>query len=155
MSLYNLLNGVSQATFFILPMLGKHPEEYPRFRDCFIGELLNSKEEKDQFGIPQKTTTDDSVISVYTRVGGGNRESYQSEIKEMQDMPTYVKDYDDDFDSTFATFIFSIPNKWMDDFNKIIEGRIDEISKEYIEEMKRVFPKLAEKFDTMFSKNYN
>lgn len=152
MSLYNLLNGVSQATFFIIPMLGKHPEEYPRFRDCFIGELFNSKEEKDQFGIPKKTTTDDKVISVYTRVGGGNRKSYQSEIKEMQDMPTYVKDYDDDFDSTFATFIFSIPNKWMDDFNRIIEGRMNEISKEYIEEMKRVFPKLAEKFDTMFSK---
>ncbi len=34
MSLYNMINGVNPATFFILPMLGKHPDEYPRFRDC-------------------------------------------------------------------------------------------------------------------------
>ena len=36
--LYNLINGVNLATFIILPMLGKHPDEYPRFRDCFIAE---------------------------------------------------------------------------------------------------------------------
>jgi hypothetical protein len=28
----------------------------------------------------------------------------------MRKMPTYIKDYDDDFDSTFATFVFGIPN---------------------------------------------
>lgn len=38
MSLYNMLNGVNPCTFLILPMLGKHPDEYPRFRDCFIEE---------------------------------------------------------------------------------------------------------------------
>ena len=42
MSLYNMLHGVNPSTFFILPMLGeKHPDEYPRFRDCFIGDDKN------------------------------------------------------------------------------------------------------------------
>lgn len=54
MSLYNMINGVNPATFIILPMLGKHPDEYPRFRDCFIK---------------------DGMIEVYTRVGGNNRDS--------------------------------------------------------------------------------
>lgn len=149
MSLYNAINGVNQATFFILPMLGKHPDEYPRFRDCFIGGLENA-DENDQFGIPQKKTSEEKVISVYTRVGGGNRDDYESQIEELQKMPNYLRDYDDDFDSTFATFVFSIPEKWKADFDKITEGKANEISDDYKAELKRVFPKLAEKFDTMF-----
>lgn len=54
MSLYNMINGVNLSAFIFLPMLGKHPNEYPRFRDCFLGE-------------------DENSIVVFTRVGGGNR----------------------------------------------------------------------------------
>lgn len=152
MSLYNAINGVNQATFFILPMLGKHTDEYPRFRDCFIGELGNA-DENDQFGIPKKKTSDEEVISVYTRVGGGNREDYQEQIDEMRKMPTYIKDYDDDFDCTFATFVFGIPEKWKADFEKMTGGKVSEISDDYKQELKRVFPKLAEKFDAIFTSN--
>jgi len=28
-----IINGANPSTFFILPMLDKHPDEYPRFRD--------------------------------------------------------------------------------------------------------------------------
>lgn len=150
MSLYNMINGVNPATFFFLPMLGKHPDQYPRFRDCFIGTLENS-EETDQFGLPKKKTSDEDLISVYTRVGGGNREDYVDEIQELQNMPEYVRDFDDDFDSTFATFIFSVPEKWKDDFEKIRNGDLNKVSEEYLEQMKRVFPKLSEKFDQLFS----
>lgn len=149
MSFYNLINGVNPATFFILPMLGKHPEEYPRFRDCFVGELKNA-EEKDQFGIPKKKVSEEKVISIYTRVGGCNRDNYKSQIEELQNMSNYLRDYDDDFDSTFATFVFSIPEKWKSDFYKIIGGKFIEISNEYKQELKKVFPKLIEKFNTMF-----
>lgn len=152
MSLYNLVNGVNQATFFILPMLGKHPEQYPRFRDCFVGALENS-DEADQFGIPQKKASDESVINVYTRVGGGNRSDYHDEIEEMRQMPTYLRDYDDDFDSTFATFVFGIPEEWKSDFDKIINGDIVQISNEYKEQLKKVFPKIADKFDAMFNQS--
>lgn len=152
MSLYNAINGVNPATFFILPMLGKRPDEYPRFRDCFIGGLENA-DENDQFGIPKKKISDEKVISVYTRVGGGNRESYENEIEELRKMPNYIRDYDDDYDSTYATFIFSIPEKWKEDFEKLTGGKANEISEDYKQELKRVFPKLAEKFDAMFSES--
>jgi hypothetical protein len=152
MSLYNAIYGVNPATFFLLPMLGKRPDEYPRFRDCFIGGLENT-DENDQFGIPKKKTTHEKVISIYTRVGGGNRETYENEIEELRKMPNYIKDYDDDFDSTFATFVFSIPEKWKTDFEKLTGGKAKEISDDYKQELKRVFPKLAEKVDSMFSES--
>lgn len=130
MSMYNLVNGVNQATFFILPMLGKHPDEYPRFRDCFV---------------------EDGKIHVYTRAGGGNRESYEEEIEKLQNNQNYISDADDDSDCTYATFVFSIPDKWKNDFNKIINGEIKNISPEYIAEMKKVFPKLEDKFNEIFN----
>ena len=38
MSMYNMMHGCNQSTFSILPMLGKHPDKYPRFRDCFCSD---------------------------------------------------------------------------------------------------------------------
>lgn len=129
MSLYNMLNGVNPATFVILPMLGeKHPDQYPRFRDCFI---------------------DGEEIHVYTRVGGGNRNCGFGE-EELQAHPNYLRDEDDDFDSTYATYIFSVPEQWKPDFDKIVAGKLLEISQEYKDRLYKVFPKLAEKFDETF-----
>ena len=54
MSLYNELFGFSPACLVLLPMLGRKPEEYPRFRDCFLSEDMKR-------------------IEIYTRVGGNNR----------------------------------------------------------------------------------
>jgi hypothetical protein len=117
-------------------MLGKHPDEYPRFRDCFLGD-------------EEKEITD--KILVYTRVGGGNREHYEEEIEELRSMPTYVEDYDDDFDNTFANFIFDIPEEYKADYDLIMNGKLQEISEEYKAKMYEVFPKLEEKFDEVFN----
>ena len=40
------MNGVNPATFFILPMLGKHPDEFPRFRDCWAGRTSTDEEKE-------------------------------------------------------------------------------------------------------------
>ena len=138
MSLYNMMHGVKAIpTFFILPMLGKHPDEYPRFRDCFLKD-----EEHPEYA---------NNIHIYTRTGGGNREEYIEENQEIREMKGFVGDYDDSFDSTFASWIFKIPTKWKVDFDKIIVGKISEISEEYKTELYRVFPKLKEKYDAIFS----
>jgi hypothetical protein len=151
MSLYNLINGANPATFFILPMLGKHPDEYPRFRDCFAGRANNSDTEMDQFGIPlKKNNVTEKVITIYTRTGGGNRESYLEQNNEMQNMPEYLEDYDDDFDSTFAYWIFKVPEKWIPDFDLVINGKLNDTSAEYKNTLKTVYPKLADKFDSIF-----
>lgn len=135
MSLYNMVNGVNQATFWVLPMLGKHPDEYPRFRDCFISDSEH----------PQWN----EHIHIYTRVGGGNREDYVVEISELQEMHGYVTDYDDYFDSTYASFVFVVPAKWKKDFNHIVQGEFSEISQEYLNEVCKVYPKLAEQVKQM------
>lgn len=133
MSLYNMVNGVNQIpVFFILPMLGKHPDEYPRFRDCFVKD-----EEHPEF---------DNFIHIYTRVGGGNRgEGYGEE--ELYKHPEYVTTFDDSFDSTYASYIFKVPEKWKKDFDVIVfDKKLHKISPLYREELDRIYPKLKESF---------
>lgn len=126
MSLYNMINGVNPATFVILPMLGKHPDEYPRFRDCFV---------------------QDRMIVVLTRVGGGNRNSGYGE-ESLYKHPNFVKTYDDDFDNTYGYYVFSIPDEWKEDFDKILKGQNP--SQKYVEQMSKVYPKLESKFRELF-----
>lgn len=132
-----MINGVTQAVFFILPMLGKHPDEYPRFRDCFI-----SDEEHPEY---------DDYIHVYTRVGGDNRNKGFGE-EEIYKIPEFVTTFDDSFDSTFATYVFRVPDRWKKDFELFKQGKIAEFSKEYQNEILRVFPKLADKLESLWRK---
>lgn len=131
MSLYNMINGVNPCTFFVLPVLGKHPDTYPRFRNCFVGD-------------PERPETTGKII-VYTRTGGGNRESYAEENKAIQEMPGFLFDYDDDFDSTFANWVFDVPEQWRKDVAHIIAGEQDQLSPEYVDLCMGVYPKIADK----------
>lgn len=137
MSLYNMMHGVNPSAFFVLPMLGKHAESYPRFRDCFLAD-----EEHPRY---------DNHILVYTRVGGGNREDYQEQIDELRASPNYVSDYDDSFDCTFATFVFSVPEEWKEDYGKIKSGKLLEISEAYKKKLYEIYPKLTDKFNEIFN----
>ena len=124
MSLYNLLFGFNPACATILPMLGRKQEEYPRFRDCFI--------------------TDDNNIAIYTRVGGNNRDCGFGE-EELYKDENFIRTYDDDFDNTFATYEFKAPNKWENDFDKIMNNEFNKVSDEYVECVESFYPMLAEK----------
>lgn len=94
MSLYNLLHGQNPATGAFLAALGldQPDEKYPtgRFRDIYLSE-------------------DGKEIILFTRNGGGNREQYQSVIDNLATHPLYLRDYDDDFDCTYAYIVFSVP----------------------------------------------
>jgi hypothetical protein len=63
-----------------------------RFRDIYLNE-------------------DATKILLYTRNGGGNREAYQDVMDKLAKHPDYLKDYDDNFDCTYAYIEFSIPKK--------------------------------------------
>ncbi len=121
-----MLNGVNPSTFLILPMLGKHPNEYPRFRDCFIEE---------------------GQIVVLTRVGGNNRDCGFGE-EQLYSHPNFVKTYDDDFDNTYGYYVFNVPDEWKDDFNKIVNG--EKPSERYLEQMCKIFPKLEDDFKKLW-----
>ena len=129
-SLYRMVNGVNPATFYILPMLGKHPDEYPRFRDCFA---------------KVKDVNTEGII-ILTRTGGGNRHEYTEENQAMKNMPGFIFDWDMPEDSTYAYWAFSVPEEWKANYELIISGRIKEISDAYVEQLIKVYPKLEEQF---------
>jgi len=130
-----MLMGVNPCTIFILPMLDKHPDEYPRFRDCFL-----ANEEHPEY---------DDYIHVYTRVGGGNRGCGKGE-EELMKLPNFITTFDDSFDSTYATYVFSVPDRWQDDFKKIRNGQLKEVSTDYQNKVREVFPKLKDKLDLIW-----
>ncbi len=133
MSMYNMLNGFSPACVFIMPMLGRKQEEWPRFRDCYVTENNN--------------------IAIYTRVGGGNRNSGYGEEKLYED-ENFITTYDDDYDTTYGTYEFKVPEKWKSDFDLIMDGKLPETSDEYKNYLRVFFPTLSEKgfFDKVFNK---
>lgn len=134
MSMYNMLMGYNPACLFFMPMLGRKQEEYPRFRDCFISE-------------------DRKHIDIYTRVGGGNRNCGYGE-EELYKDENFVETFDDDYDTTYGTYRFKVPEKWQKDFDYILNGEFQKVSQEYIDTVKFIFPMLAEKgvVDDIFKK---
>jgi hypothetical protein len=139
MSLYNLLHGMTPATFFVLPILGQHPDKYPRFRDCFL--------------MDETCPEYNGMIHIYTRVGGNNREEYANQISALQSKNGYVTDYDDPYDSTYATFVFEIPPKWREDVDKFVRGELLETSQEYKDLIISTYPKLADKLQHAFKES--
>ena len=133
MSLYNMINGFNPACVMILPMLGRKNTEYPRFRDCFV--------------------TEEGRIAIFTRVGGGNRNTGYGEEKLYED-PNFVKTYDDEHDSTYGTYEFNVPGQWKDDFDHIMAGEMEEVSEEYVNLVKQFYPVLTDagKIDLIFDR---
>lgn len=132
MSMYNMMNGFNPACVFIMPMLGRKQAEWPRFRDCWV--------------------TEENNIAIYTRVGGDNRNQGYGEEQLYED-PNFLKTYDDEYDNTYATYEFKVPEKWKADFDLILEGKVTEISEEYKTYLKEFFSKLTEDgfFDQLFN----
>lgn len=128
--LYNLINGVNPATFVILPMLGKHPDDYPRFRDCALSE-------------------DGQRIIILLRVGGRNRNCGYGEEKMYKD-PNFIKTYDAEWDDTYGYYEFKIPDIWKEDLKKILKG--NKPSEQYIQQACKVYPKIADKLHELFNK---
>ena len=100
MSLYNLMFGESPNADALLALIGLTPGDVGRYRDCYL--------------------TKDGRIAVYTRNGGGNRECWGSDedpcncpgcvIEErLPKHPLYLSDEDDEFDCTYATIYFRLP----------------------------------------------
>jgi hypothetical protein len=108
MSLYDLAMGD-----------GRQADRGALFLTCLgnpvVARYRDSWAEKGEDGEP--------VIAIYTRQGGGNRECYCEELKRehvpgqcyaacneaLAAHPLYLRDADDDFDATYATFWFRCP----------------------------------------------
>lgn len=95
MSLYNMLHGthgLDQVLGFVLDLdVAGGSYDTGRYRDIWL---------------------QDGKIYLFTRNGGGNREEYQGVIDDLSEHSNYIEDYDDDFDSTYATIVFSYPEHY-------------------------------------------
>ena len=128
--LYNLFVGWNPACLWLAPMLtDENPEEFfPRFRDCYLGE-------------------GGDTIVIFTRVGGGNRSDGPDDEDgfgehKLYDMPTYIRTWDDDFDSTYGYYEFGVPEEWQEDFEHAKNGEFDKFSDRYVERIQKCYQRL-------------
>lgn len=134
--LYNVLYGYNSACFWILPMLNRKAEEYPRFRDCYIEELKDGE----------------YCIVIYTRVGGNNRGCGYGE-EELYKDPLFIETVDDEDDDTYAEYKFRVPEEFKEDFNKIIKSENKDIktsflslSEAYRKQLEKFYPDMINKY---------
>lgn len=118
--MYNTINGNDENARELLLMLRLSPLDCGRFRDCYLSK-------------------DGERIIVYTRNGGGNREAYQDVFDKLSEHPNYIKDYDDDFDSTYASIEFSVPDKYKDRCKQLLETADTRTGAERMQDMLNAF----------------
>lgn len=128
--LYNTLAGWNPACVWLAPMLtDENPQGFfPRFRDCWLGDK------------------GDTII-IFTRVGGGNRsdgpdDEYGYGEHKLYDMPTFIRTWDDDFDSTYGYYEFGVPDEWREDFEHAKKGEFDKFSDRYVDRMQKCYQNL-------------
>ena len=92
MSLYNALHGCNRNAAVALAMLNLRHKDTGRFRDAWIEK-------------------DGKHIVILTRNKNGD---YQSVLDKLAGHPNYVRDWNDDFDSTYTYMRFTIPEKYLE-----------------------------------------
>lgn len=129
MSMYHLVfggDGARDRGAVLLGLLGFETlGDVGRYRDAWV--------ERDPNGKP--------IIAIYTRNGGGNRQC-TAEALELDEQcdgtctgcvathklpahPLYVRDQDDSFDSTYATFYFFPPDEWVEPLTQVASDPVD------------------------------
>ena len=121
MSMYNALFGVNPIAPLLKAVLGLEDQwRTGRFRDIHLNE-------------------DGTGIILYTRNGGWNRDhwdiTYPNEelglscpcpgcciTYHLPKHPNYVRDWDDDFDSTYAYVEFTVPDEWVSLMKELAKG---------------------------------
>lgn len=119
MSLYNALFGENEETPVLLGMLAVNKEYFDRFRDVDLIE-------------------EGTKIRVFTRLGGGNREGYRETWDKIRKHDLYIKDYDDDFDCTFAYVEFNIPEQFKETAKKMFKGEPVSFSDKFKKELEEM-----------------
>lgn len=103
-SMYAMVFGNTLEKLNVARLLGFDPAVFPRYRDLWLETVPDRK--------------DELVMVLYTRTGGGNRDEYADENEELRQLPGFIVDEDDDYDSTYATFRYrvsaaSVDQSWL------------------------------------------
>lgn len=135
MSLYNMMNGMNASGAVVFsPFLPIRADKFPRFRDIFTSD-------------EEAPTKGD--LYIYTRMGGGNAECWENGdddcncpaccAAKLEDLPECIAAYDDDFDCTYKTFVFKVPDVMRADFDLVMAEKIKETSDAYKARLKELF----------------
>ena len=119
MSFYNALFGENEEAPVLLGMLAVNKEYFNRFRDV---DLIEGG----------------TKIRVFTRLGGGNREGYKETWSKIRKHNLYIKDYDDNFDCTFAYIEYNIPEKFKETAKKMFKGEPVSFSDKFKKELEEM-----------------
>jgi hypothetical protein len=114
MSFYNMLFGMNGKADLLLAVIGLKQCDIERFRDCHVSE-------------------DGATISVYTRTGGGNREGYPNLL--MRKRPEWSGSTDDDYDRTYCTDTFTVPEQWRADVAGLSDILANGLRKEFAQHL--------------------
>ena len=93
MSLYNRLFGENENAIPLLGMLSLTRKSFGRYRDVYLNK-------------------EGTKITVISRIGGNNVAEYKDVYTNLRKHPNWITDYDDAFDSTYAYFEFTVPDKY-------------------------------------------
>ena len=118
MGMYSLVHGQNPIGPDLLLVLGLTTADVGRYRDAFVSN---------------------GQIAVYTRNGGGNRDHWDDDRDEgsscdctgciatyrLPAHPLYLRDEDDDFHCTYATFYFRVPDDWRERLSQFDIGEWD------------------------------
>ena len=137
MSFYNILHGMNYLTPVLLAILDIDQKgsrwNSGRFRDIYLNE-------------------DGTKIILFTRNGGGNRESYFPD--DIRKHSNYLTDYDDDFDSTYAYIEFSVPKGFKRLIKKLSTGEkpksLKQKTDKYLEKLKKGEIEIPEQIKQVF-----
>ncbi len=93
MSLYNRLFGENKEAHVLLGFIGLNKGIFMRYRDVYLNK-------------------DGNIITVITRTGGNNRKDFRQSFTDIRKNENYIRDYDDEYDSTYCYFEFRVPDKF-------------------------------------------
>ena len=105
MSMYHMMCKANPAAGRLLGIINLDHATIPRLRDVW-------------------TNADMSEVVVLTRTGGGNRAGYNDENAALTLHPLYLRDQDEEWDSTYATFVFTLPAEGAASMRAEIDGAI-------------------------------
>jgi hypothetical protein len=112
MSFYNMLFGMNPQADLLLALLGLKKHDVERFRDVH---------------------TDGEMIEIYSRTGGGNREGYPNLV--MRKLAMWRGSVDDEYDSTYCTDTFAIPEEWREDVKNLSDVLTHGMRREFAEHL--------------------
>lgn len=137
-NMYNLLHGQQPDAALLIRALALGEVKGLRLRDAWLNP-------------------DGTRIIVFTRNGGGNREHYNDECEagenchctgctityDVKRDPLYVRDWDDDYDSTYAYIEYRIPQGMKDWAANLATGQVMPSLKERSEAVRAEMDKLS------------